>query len=52
MIKAMFTALALLATAAPLAAEVKQDNIRRLVKLEQRGLNTATKAHLNINYRI
>ena len=47
MIKAMFTALALLATAAPLAAEVKQDNIRRLVKLEQRGLNTATKAHLN-----
>ncbi|EAU44169.1 cell wall hydrolase [Salipiger bermudensis] len=47
MIKAMFTALALLATAAPLAAEVKQDNIRRLVKLEQRGLNTATKAHFN-----
>ncbi|MCR8550697.1 cell wall hydrolase [Salipiger sp. P9] len=47
MIKAIVLALAALAVAVPAAAEVKQDNIRRLVTLEKRGLNAAAPAHLN-----
>ncbi|NIY99431.1 MAG: cell wall hydrolase [Rhodobacteraceae bacterium] len=47
MIKAIVIALAALSVAVPAAAEVKQDNIRRLVRLEQRGLKSAQQAHLN-----
>ncbi|APZ51624.1 cell wall hydrolase [Salipiger abyssi] len=47
MIKAFVFALAALAVAVPAFAEVKQDNIRRLVKLEKRGLQSTTKTHLD-----
>lgn len=47
MIKAIVIALAALSVAVPAAAEVKQDNIRRLVRLEQRGLKSAQQSHLN-----
>lgn len=47
MIKAIVIVLAALSVAVPAAAEVKQDNIRRLVRLEQRGLKSAQQAHLN-----
>lgn len=47
MIRIVVFALAALAAAMPAFAEVKQDNIRRLVKLEQRGLKSAAQAHLN-----
>lgn len=47
MIRTFMCALALAATALPVHAEIKQDTIGRLVKLEQRALRSASSAHLN-----
>ena len=47
MIKTIAFAVAALCVALPAAAEVKQDNIRRLVNMEQRGLKSAARGHLN-----
>ncbi|MBU2962981.1 cell wall hydrolase [Citreicella sp. C3M06] len=46
MIKATMFALAAFAAAQPAAAEVKQDNLRHLVNLEQKGLSSAKPSHL------
>lgn len=47
MIKAAMLALAALVAAGPVTAEISQDSIRHLVKLEQRGLRSAQQAHLD-----